>query len=256
MKYMLLIYGTENQWTEQERQDCMVESTRVCDQLAAQGKLIDASPLESVAAAKTVRIRDGQALVIDGPFAETTEQLGGYYLLELADLDEAISVAAQLPPAKKGTVEIRSLGTLDGIPERQLMPSIPGRESLRPYMFLCYDDEAAWEASGPEALETAKAEAVALCQRLNEEGRYLIASPLHPAATATSVRVRNGRREITDGPYAETNEVLGGFYLILAESSTEAARIAAEHPGARLSAVEVRPLFELSEVRQLVAKSS
>ena len=82
------------------------------------------------------------------------------------------------------------------------------------------------------------------------EGRFLGASPLHPAATATCVRVRDGRRVLTDGPFAETNEVLGGYYLILAEDRDTAVRLAARHPGARLGAVEVRPLFDLSGLRK------
>ena len=87
-------------------------------------------------------------------------------------------------------------------------------------------------------------------RRLSDEGRYLSASPLHPAATATCVRVRGGRRVITDGPFAETHEVLGGYYLILAEDRATAVRFAAQHPGARVGTVEVRPLFDVSGVRK------
>jgi hypothetical protein len=115
---------------------------------------------------------------------------------------------------------------------------------------LCYDDEAAWEAAGPQALAEAQAEAAALARRLADEARYLSASPLYPSATATCVRVRDGRRVITDGPFAETHEILGGYYLILAEDRATALRIAAQHPGLRLGAVEVRPLFDLSGLRK------
>ena len=109
MQYMLLIYGDENDWTEQEREDCMRESMKITDELAAQGKYIAASPLQSVSMATSLRVRDGKAQITDGPFAETTEQLGGYYLIDVADLDEALAIAKRLPPAKKGTVEIRPL---------------------------------------------------------------------------------------------------------------------------------------------------
>jgi hypothetical protein len=122
--------------------------------------------------------------------------------------------------------------------------------SRTPFLLLSYDDEAAWDAAGPEAVAAARAEAAALARRLSDEGRYLSASPLHPAATATCVRVRDGRRVITDGPFAETHEVLGGFYLILAEDRATALRFAAQHPGARVGAVEVRPLFDLSGLRK------
>jgi hypothetical protein len=250
MKYMLLIYGAEGRWTDAERRECMIESMGVCDQLAAQGKYVASSPLQSVTTAATVRVRDGRPLVTDGPFSETTEQLGGYYLLDLADLDEAIAVATRVPPVTKGTVEIRPLLALDGLPPARPLPAGPGDPNGTPFMLLCYHDEAAWRAAGRDALREAMAEAAALAQRLSDAGQYLSASPLHPAATATCVRVRGGKREITDGPFAETNEVLGGFYLVLAGSRDEALRVAAQTPGARRGAVEVRPLFDLSGLRE------
>jgi hypothetical protein len=253
MKYMLLVYGTEDRWTDAERRACVAESSGICDDLAALGKYLDASPLDSVTTAVTVRVRDGQTLVTDGPFAETTEQLGGYYVLDLADLDEAIAVAARLPPVAKGTIEVRPLFALDGLPAGRPVAAA-GDGSATPFLLLCYDDEAAWRAAGPEALRAAMAEAAALCRRLSEGGSYLSASPLHPAAMATCVRVRDGRRVITDGPFAETHEVLGGYYLILAESRAAAARVAAQHPGARVGSVEVRPVFDLSGLRQPAGK--
>jgi hypothetical protein len=250
MKYMLLIYGAENCWTEEQRRACMIESMGICDELAARGKYLGSSPLQSVTTAASVRVRDGRTLVTDGPFAETTEQLGGYYVLDLADLDEAIAVAERLPPATKGTVEIRPLVALDGLPPERPLPTTPGDGSRTPFLLLCYDDEAAWEAAGPEALDEVRAEAAALARRLSDEGRYLSASPLHPSSTATCVRVRDGRRMITDGPFAETHEMLGGYYLILAEDRPTAIQLAAQHPGARVGAVEVRPLFDLSGLRK------
>ncbi|MDQ8201396.1 YciI family protein [Pelagicoccus sp. SDUM812003] len=115
MKYMLLTYGKEDAWTEEERESCMLESMAICDELEAQGKWIASSPLYPVDSATSLRIRDGKRQITDGPFAETNEQLGGYYIIDVDDLDEAISIASRLPPAKKGTVEIRPLFPL---PER------------------------------------------------------------------------------------------------------------------------------------------
>tara|TARA_R100000027_G_scaffold13062_1_gene9327 strand:- start:2288 stop:2659 length:372 start_codon:yes stop_codon:yes gene_type:complete len=109
MKYMLLIYGDEATWTEQEREDCMLESMAICDELEAQGKWIASSPLHPVSSATSLRVREGRREITDGPFAETTEQLGGYYIIDVEDLDEALAIAERLPPAKKGTVEIRPL---------------------------------------------------------------------------------------------------------------------------------------------------
>jgi hypothetical protein len=107
MKYMLLMYGAESGWTEEARKDCMLKSMAICEELVAQGKYVASAPLHSVTTATSLRVRDGKRLITDGPFAETTEQLGGYYIIDVENLDEAIAIASRLPPATKGTVEIR-----------------------------------------------------------------------------------------------------------------------------------------------------
>ncbi|WP_339911356.1 YciI family protein [Symmachiella dynata] len=117
MKYMLLIYGAEDCWTEEERKECMIESMGISNELETQGKLISSNPLHPVTTATSVQVREGKRQVTDGPFAETTEQLGGYYLIDVDNLDEAIAIAARLPPAKKGTVEIRPLFPLPVLSE-------------------------------------------------------------------------------------------------------------------------------------------
>ena len=113
------------------------------------------------------------------------------------------------------------------------------------YMLICYDDAEAWERAGKDALRQAMREAVQLTHELDAKGQYVMASPLEPASTAKSVRVRDGRRHVTDGPFAEAREVLGGFYVIDVDSREEAIAIAARHPGARVGTVEVRPLMEI-----------
>ena len=117
MKYMLLIYTSEDAWTESERAQCMDDSSRLCHELHEQGKFLGASPLHPVALATSLRVREGKRLVTDGPFAETTEQLGGYFLIDVADLDEAIAVSSRIPGARKGTVEIRPVFELSSVPQ-------------------------------------------------------------------------------------------------------------------------------------------
>ena len=116
MKYMLLIYTDENSYAEGEREACIAESIALTHDLDKQGKYLGASPLHSVTTATSVRIREGKRHVIDGPFAETREQLGGFYLVDANDLDDAINIAARIPGAKKGTVEIRPVVELTGLP--------------------------------------------------------------------------------------------------------------------------------------------
>jgi len=116
MKYMLLIYMGEDAMNQTEREQCYVDSTQLCHDLNATGRFISANPLHPVASATSVQIREGRRLVTDGPFAETREQLGGYFLIEAKDLDEAIGVAARIPGAKKGTVEVRPVLEIPGLP--------------------------------------------------------------------------------------------------------------------------------------------
>ena len=115
MKYMLLIYTSEGAMTQAEREQCYVESARITHELKEKGQFIAASPLHPVAAATSVRVREGRRLVTDGPFAETYEQLGGYYLIDVQDLDEALEIAGRIPPARKGTVEVRPVLEIPGI---------------------------------------------------------------------------------------------------------------------------------------------
>src|SRR4051794_34261430 len=107
MKYMLLVYLDEQSLSESEREHCYVESAQLARDLSASGKYISAGPLHPTATATSVRVRDSKRLVSDGPFAETREQLGGYYLIDARDLDEAMSIAERIPVAKYGTIEIR-----------------------------------------------------------------------------------------------------------------------------------------------------
>jgi hypothetical protein len=116
MKYMLLIYGDEQAWTDADRQACYVESTQLAHQLKANGQFVSTSPLQSVSTATTVQVRNGKRLVTDGPFAETREQLGGYFMVEARDLDEAIDIAGRIPGARKGTVEIRPVVEIPNLP--------------------------------------------------------------------------------------------------------------------------------------------
>lgn len=115
MKYMLLVYGAEDSWTDQEKNECMIDSKRICDRLISEGKLVSAAPLHSVNTATCIRVRQNQREVTDGPFAETTEQLGGFYILDVDNLDQAMEIAAEIPPAKRGTIEIRPMIELEEI---------------------------------------------------------------------------------------------------------------------------------------------
>jgi hypothetical protein len=117
MKYLLLIYKNEAEMSGDTRKTCVEESAGLMRELDEKGQLLSASPLRPPPTATSVRVRNGKPVVTDGPFAETREQLGGYYLVDVPDLDEAIAIAARIPVSRSGTVEIRPL---DEIPELAL----------------------------------------------------------------------------------------------------------------------------------------
>lgn len=116
MKYLLLVYGAEAEWTQPEREACLVESVALCHELAGKGQYLAASPLQSVTTATSVRHQQGRRVVTDGPFAETREQLGGYFLIDVPDLDAALEIAKRIPGGRKGTVEVRPLLDLPTLP--------------------------------------------------------------------------------------------------------------------------------------------
>jgi hypothetical protein len=117
MKYMLLIYTAEDAMTEADREQCYIDSTQLACDLKASGKYLGANPLHPVGTATSLRVREGKRLVTDGPFMETREHLGGYFLIDASDLDDAINIASRIPAAKKGTVEIRPVIEIAGLPE-------------------------------------------------------------------------------------------------------------------------------------------
>ncbi len=114
---MLLIYGNEYALDDAEREACYLESTGLAHDLKANGQFLATAPLHATAMATSVRVRDGKRLVTDGPFAEAHEQLGGYFLIDAQDLDEAIGIAERIPGSRWGTVEVRPVIELPGVPE-------------------------------------------------------------------------------------------------------------------------------------------
>ena len=119
MKYMLLVHHDADAFgkrSEAERQSMIQESVQLANQLHASGQYLSAAPLHPTSETTCVRVRDGKRLVTDGPFAETREQIGGYFLIDATDLEEAIAIAARIPMARRGTVEVRPVVQLADLP--------------------------------------------------------------------------------------------------------------------------------------------
>lgn len=119
MKYLLLVHHDEEAFSkipEIKRQEMLDESVQLTHHLHANGQYVHASPLQPAATGVIVRVREGKPLVTDGPFAETREQLAGYFLIDAKDLDEAVRIAARIPGGRIGTVEVRPLRHITGLP--------------------------------------------------------------------------------------------------------------------------------------------
>jgi hypothetical protein len=114
MQYLLLIYASEAEEAKLDQDAILAEYGPFTQGIIQSGAFKAADRLKPVATATTVRIRDGKTLTTDGPFAETREQLGGYYLVEAKDLDEAAAIAAKVPTARYGSVEVRPVWPMEG----------------------------------------------------------------------------------------------------------------------------------------------
>ncbi len=124
MQYMLLIYLDEQSLSDSEREQCYLESAQFSQELAATGQYLGAAPLQPTSMATSVRMRGTKRLVTDGPFAETREQLGGFFLIEAKDLDEALDIAARIPAGRWGTVEVRPVVNVPTLPESLMAQAV------------------------------------------------------------------------------------------------------------------------------------
>ena len=116
MKFMLLIHHVEA-IDENDRADLLEESIQLANQLHEKRQYLDAAPLQPISMTTSVKVRDGKRIVTDGPFAETREQIGGYFLVDARDQKEAIEIAGRIPGARIGTVEVRPVREVEGLPE-------------------------------------------------------------------------------------------------------------------------------------------
>jgi hypothetical protein len=207
------------------------------DETIGSGVSIEGSPLQLDADATTVKVRDGQLIVTDGPYAETREQIAGFDVIECASLEEAVRWAGRHPHSWMGAVEVRALA--GGVPVVHL-PG-PGAGQTRYMMLVCTDP-----AAGPR--ESAHLEpAGSWVAETDGRGIRLTGSQLEPPAAARTVRVRDKHAIVTDGPFAETKEQIVGFDVLECADLDEAIDVAAAHPMARAGVLEVRPFRRLGE---------
>ncbi|MDQ8184017.1 YciI family protein [Pelagicoccus sp. SDUM812002] len=117
MKYLVLLYAEEGTWPPEEHKVALEKSIQICHELNAKKQYCGASPLQPPETAVSVRVRDGKRSVSDGPYAETKEHLGGYFLIDVPSIEDAIEIAARIPGSHRGTAEIRPVLEVTGLPE-------------------------------------------------------------------------------------------------------------------------------------------
>jgi hypothetical protein len=233
MQYLLIHTGDPDagEWGA----DAWAGLTSWLDETIGSGVAIEGNPLRLSADATTVKVRDGQLIVTDGPYAETKEQIAGFDVIECASLDEAVRWASRHPHSWLGATEVRALAGHDHathLPE-------PGPGKTRYMLFVCTDPEVSpRELAHLEPVDSWVAE-------MDGRGIRLFGSELEPPSAARTVRGRDSI--VTDGPFAETKEQIAGFDWLECADLDEVIEVAGKHPMARGGLLEVRPFRPLGE---------
>jgi hypothetical protein len=243
MEYLVLLYGDEagspSPGTPEWDEDMV--GFDAFGELAGE-HIVGGEALESATTTITIRPGDGGPVVTNGPFAETTEVLGGFFVLDAPTLDDAIELARQIPTASheqsNGAIEIRPLVTwFDRIAE------LPDESAAQRYLVTIHGEETEAEEPGSDRWEAGAAEHGAFAE--GAAAHLVAGGAVHPSHTATTIRVRDGELLVTDGPFAEATEIVGGLYVIRATTHEEAIEVAGRVPLPPDGGVEVRPIMEL-----------
>jgi len=236
MRYML-IYVSDPDLASEWDDEAEASTFSWIEETIRTGVSLQGTRLRPTADATTIKIRDGELIITDGPYAETKEQVAGYDLLECASLDEAVRWAGRNPHSWAGAVEVRALP--DSAPAVPLPK--PGEGKIRYLMLVCTDPAV-------DPREFARIEPVdPWVAEMDGRGVRLYGSELEPPESARTVRVRDKHAIVTDGPFAETKEQIAGFDVLECADLDEAIEIASRHPMARLGILEVRPFWPFEE---------
>lgn len=248
MQYMLMIYASEARFSSMSKEsveEVMQAYGAYTKDIFANAKAGDCAALEGSHTATTVQIRDGKRIVKDGPFAETREQLGGYYTLEVGAEEEALAWAAKIPDAKGGTMEVRPVIPMQS--SKAPVPTAADTKGKKEYMLLIYEAESQWEKLTDAQRGTIYGGYKAFGDSIKESHQFVAGDQLDRVRTAKCVRVDGtDKRVVKDGPFAETREQLGGYYRVWAKDLDEAVGMAARIPAAETGTIEVRPIRDTS----------
>ncbi len=237
MRYMLIHTADPDLAAEWDENENWASFSSWVEETISSGVNLQGSRLRPTADATTIKIRDGELILTDGPYAETREQVAGYDVLECASLDEAVRWAGRHPHSWLGSIEVRALP--DSAPAVPLPE--PGEGKIQYMMLVCTDPAVdPREFACIEPVDPWVAE-------LDGRGVRLYGSELEPPSSARTVRVRDKHVIVTDGPFAETKEQIAGFDVLECADLDEAIEVASRHPMARLGILEVRPFWPFEE---------
>jgi hypothetical protein len=245
MRYLLTLYADESlneASTPEELGRLMDEYTALSREWMDKRLMLSGEGLDPSSTATTVRVRGGEKLITDGPFAELKEQLGGFYVLDCGSLEEAIELAARVPAARRGCVEVRPVMNYEAMGAEA--PTWRSEGHAKKYVLTLWGDESVWEGWSPEQLQHEMGRWEAYDREATAAGVLLGGEGLEPSTTAKTVRVRAGEQIISDGPFAETKEQLGGFYVLDCKDLDQAIEWAAKLPVPDDEPVEIRPIMD------------
>jgi hypothetical protein len=237
MRYMLIHTADPDVAAEWDGNENWASFSSWLEETVRSGVNLQGGRLRPTADATTIKIRDGELIITDGPYAETREQVAGYDVLECASLDEAVRWASRHPHSWLGSVEVRALP--DSAPALPLPE--PGEGKIRYMMLVCTDP-----AVDPREFENIEPVDPWVAE-MDGQGVRLYGSELEPPGSARTVRVREKHAIVTDGPFAETKEQIAGFDVLECADLDEAIDVASRHPMARLGILEVRPFWPFGE---------
>jgi hypothetical protein len=245
MKFVLIIAGNTEHSSDgvAAPEDLAVmqrEIPRWVQEMDSRGVRLFGRELDLPQTAATVRVRDGEPLVSDGPFAETKEFIAGFNLLECRDLDEAIEVAVKCPIALFHTLEVRAFADGLRLDDKAAAFGCGEDGGARPYLLIM------WMGGTPAAGFDDQAvmdEGEAWRVDLEARGLQVLGNALLGPEEARTIRIRDGETLITDGPFTETKEFIAGIDVVSCADHQQAIQLAVAHPIARYHAIEVRPFY-------------
>ena len=227
MEFLLLF--NERKGTPPPKEEGFAAMKKYAGELRSRGVLRRGGPLAPASAGAGVRVRDGKALVTDGPFPETKELIAAFWIVDVADRAAALEIARRCPHAQRGPIELHAL------PDRY---TFTDSENGTPFLLAFRMEPGLSDPDGAKLREM-----IAFAQALEREGTVFETAALGDVPPAARIEAKAGKIVVTDGPFAETKDAIGGYSLVRAKGRAAAIELATRYPHARWGPVEVREIL-------------